>query len=107
MNFELKTLSLAAAAKSSTDTLIVLISKHFKAGKDPLSDLIDKAIKAKDLSAETGKLLNAYALPAVKAAKILMVGIGEARAADVKTAVAAVAAHLKTAKAPNAVMVFS
>ena len=107
MNFELKTLSLAAAAKSSTDTLIVLISKHFKAGKDPLSDLIDKAIKAKDLSAETGKLLNAYALPGVKAAKILMVGIGEARAADVKTAVAAVAAHLKTAKTANVMMVFS
>ena len=107
MNFELKTLSLAAAAKSSTDTLIVLISKHFKAGKDPLSDLIDKAIKAKDLSAEAGKLLNAYALPGVKAAKILMVGIGEARAADVKTAVAAVAAHLKTAKTANVMMVFS
>jgi leucyl aminopeptidase len=107
MNFELKTLSLAAAAKSSTDTLIVLISKHFKAGKDPLSDLIDKAIKAKDLSTEAGKLLNAYALPGVKAARILMVGIGEARAADVKTAVTAVAAVLKTAKTANALMVFS
>jgi leucyl aminopeptidase len=107
MNFELKTLSLAAAAKSSTDTLIVLISKHFKAGKDPLSDLIGKAIKAKDLSTEAGKLLNAYALPGVKAARILMVGIGEARAADVKTAVTAVAAVLKTAKTANALMVFS
>jgi leucyl aminopeptidase len=107
MNFELKTLSLAAAAKSSTGTLIVLISKHFKAGKDPLSDLIDKAIKAKDLSTEAGKLLNAYALPGVKAARILMVGIGEARAADVKTAVTAVAAVLKTAKTANALMVFS
>jgi leucyl aminopeptidase len=107
MNFELKTLSLAAAAKSSTDTLIVLISKHFKAGKDPLSDLIDKAIKAKDLSTEAGKLLNAYALPGVKAARILMVGIGEAHAADVKTAVTAVAAVLKTAKTANALMVFS
>ena len=107
MNFELKTLSLAAAAKSSTDTLIVLISKHFKAGNDPLSDLIEQAIKAKDLATEAGKLLNAYALPGVKAAKILMVGIGEARAADLKTAVTAVAAHLKTAKTTNAVMVFS
>ena len=56
MNFELKTLSLAAAAKSSTDTLIVLISKHFKAGNDPLSDLIDKAIKAKDLSGKSNLL---------------------------------------------------
>ena len=107
MNFELKTLSLAAAAKSSTDTLIVLISKHFKAGKDPLSDLIGKAIKAKDLSTEAGKLLNAYALPGVKAARILMVGIGDAHAADVKTAVTAVAAVLKTAKTANALMVFS
>ncbi len=40
MNFELKTLSLAAAAKTSTDTLIVLISEQFQAGKGPLSALI-------------------------------------------------------------------
>lgn len=107
MNFELKTLSLAAAAKTSTDTLIVLISKHFKAGKDPLSDLIDKAIKAKHLSTEAGKHLNAYALPGVKAAKILLVGIGEARPADLKTAVTAVAATLKTSKTAHVSMVFS
>jgi hypothetical protein len=44
MNFELKTLSLAAAAKTPTETLIVLISEHFQAGKDPLSALIEKAI---------------------------------------------------------------
>ena len=107
MNFELKALSLAAASKLRTDTLIVLISDQFQAGQDPLSALISKAIKAKDLSTEAGKLLNAYALPGVKAARILMVGIGEARAADVKTAVTAVAAVLKTAKTANALMVFS
>ena len=50
MNFELKTLSFASAAKTSTDTLIVLISEHFQAGKDPLSALIVKAIQAKDFS---------------------------------------------------------
>ena len=48
MNFDLKTLSLAAAAKSPADVLIVLISEHFQAAKDPLSLLIEKAIKAKD-----------------------------------------------------------
>ena len=60
MNFELKTLSLAAAAKSPTDVLIVLISDHFQAAKDPLSLLIEKALKAKDFSSKKGKVLHAY-----------------------------------------------
>jgi leucyl aminopeptidase len=107
MNFELKQLSLASAAKTSTDTLIVLISKHFKAGQDPLSALIAKALQAKDLSTQAGNLLSAYALPGVKASKILLVGVGDAKALDLKLAVNAAVAVLKTSKSANAVVVFS
>jgi len=74
MNFELKTLSLAAAAKSSSEVLIVLISDHFQAAKDPLSLLIEKAIKAKDFSSKTGKVLHAYAAPGVSATKLVFFG---------------------------------
>jgi leucyl aminopeptidase len=76
MNFELKTLSLPAAAKTTTDTLIVLISEHFQAGKDPLSALIAKATQAKDFSAKAGKSLQTYSLPGISASKTILLGVG-------------------------------
>jgi leucyl aminopeptidase len=107
MNFELKTLTLAAAAKSSTDTLIVLISNQFKAGNDPISALIDKAIKAKDLTSKTGQALQAYALAGVAAPKLMVLGVGEGRPADVKTALAGASAALKAANTAKVWCVFA
>jgi leucyl aminopeptidase len=98
MNFELKTLSLAAAAKSATEVLIVLISDHFQAAKDPLSSLIEKALKAKDFSSKTGKVLHAYAAPGVSASKVVFLGIGAAKALDVKSAMAGLTASLKASE---------
>ncbi len=107
MNFELKTLSLATAAKTSTDTLIVLISESFQAGKDPLSELIDKATKAKDFSAKAGKSLQAYAIAGVGAAKIVLVGVAQGKPADVKSAVAGAMAGLKSAETAKTLIVFA
>lgn len=107
MNFELKTLSLAAAAKTSTDTLIVLISNHFQAGKEPLSLLIDKAIKAKDLSHKAGQALQAYGHAGVSASKIMLVSTGGGTPAEVKTAMATAAGALKAASTAKALIVFA
>ena len=98
MNFELKTLSLAAAAKSSSEVLIVLISDQFQAAKDPVSLLIEKAIKAKDFSSKTGKLLHAYAAPGVSATKLVFLGVGAAKAVDMKSAMTGLTASLKAAE---------
>jgi leucyl aminopeptidase len=98
MNFELKTLSLATAAKTATEVLIVLISDHFQAAKDPLSSLIEKALKAKDFSSKTGKVLHAYAAPGVSASKVVFLGIGAAKALDVKSAMAGLTASLKASE---------
>ena len=98
MNFELKTLSLAAAAKSSSEVLIVLISDHFQAAKDPLSLLIEKAIKAKDFSSKTGKVLHAYAAPGVSATKLVFLGVGAAKAVDMRSAMTGLTASLKAAE---------
>ena len=98
MNFELKTLSLAAAAKSSSEVLIVLISDQFQAAKDPLSLLIEKAIKAKDFSSKTGKVLHAYAAPGVSATKLVFLGVGAAKAVDMKSAMTGLTASLKAAE---------
>ena len=102
MNFELKTLSLASSAKTSTDTLIVLISEQFEAGKDPLSVLISKATQAKDFSNKTGKTLQAYGLTGVSAAKIILVGIGEGKPSDVKSGLTGAMATLKAAETSKA-----
>ena len=107
MNFELKTLSLAAAAKTPTETLIVLISEHFQAGKDPLSALIEKAIKAKDFSAKAGKTLQAYAVSGVSASKIVLVGIGEGKAGDVKSGVMGAMTGLKSAETTKTLITFA
>ena len=107
MNFELKTLSLAAAAKTSTHTLIVLISEHFQAGKDPLSSLIEKATQAKDFSSKAGKSLQAYAVAGVSAAKIILVGVGEGKPADVKNGVLGAMTTLKSAESNKAVVAFA
>ncbi|MEY4302829.1 MAG: Cytosol aminopeptidase, partial [Pseudomonadota bacterium] len=88
MNFELKTLSLASAAKSPSDALIVLISDQFQAAKDPLSLLIDKALKAKDFSSKTGKVLQTYAALGISAPNVTFLGVGAAKAIDLKSAMA-------------------
>jgi len=98
MNFDLKTLSLAAAAKSPSEVLIVLISDLFQAGKDPLSSLIEKALKAKDFSSKTGKVLQAYAAPSVSASKVVFLGVGAAKALDVKSAMAGLTASLRASE---------
>ena len=98
MNFELKTLSLASAAKSASEVLIVLISDQFQAAKDPLSLLIEKAIKAKDFSSKTGKVLHAYAAPGVSATKLVFLGVGAAKAVDMRSAMTGLTASLKAAE---------
>ena len=98
MNFELKTLSLAAAAKSTSEVLIVLISDHFQVAKDPLSLLIEKALKAKDFSSKTGKVLHAYAAPGISASKVVFLGVGAAKAVDMKSAMSGLTASLKAAE---------
>ena len=107
MNFELKTLSLASAAKTSTDTLIVLISEHFQAGKDPLSELIQKATQAKDFSSKAGKSLQAYAIQGVAASKIILVGVGECKPSELKSGVIGAMATLKAAETSKALLVFA
>ena len=96
MNFELKALSLAAASKHRTDTLIVLISDQFQAGQDPLSALISKAIKAKDFSSKSGQMLQAYASPGISAAKVIFLGIGKGNPQDIKSAINALIPSLKS-----------
>jgi len=50
MNFELLDLDAAQAGHEKCDVLLMLLSSTFKAGRNPLSNLISKALKAGDLA---------------------------------------------------------
>lgn len=96
MNFELKPMGLAGAADEKTDALIILIPQTFKAGKDDLSTLISDALKAADFEAKPGKLLSLYRPPQTSAVRVVLAGIGDGSAKQVRTAVLAAVGAVKT-----------
>jgi leucyl aminopeptidase len=95
MNFELKSLDLAACAKEKCDALVVLVSEAFLPGKDTLSQLVDQARKSGDLESKPGKLLQMYRSGAAAATRVVLVGAGDGSARQVRQAVAAAVAAVK------------
>ena len=89
MNFELKSLTLAGAADEKCDALIVLVPSAFKAAKDDLSGVIAQAVKAGDLDPKAGKPLALYRPAQANAARVVLVGVGEGAAKQVRAAVTA------------------
>jgi leucyl aminopeptidase len=87
MNFELKTLGLAAAAADKCDVLIVLVPQDWTAGPDALSQWIADALKAGDLEPQPGKLLIHYRSAAAAAARLVLAGAGDGSAREVRKAV--------------------
>jgi len=95
MNFELKSLDLAACAKEKCDALVVLVSEAFQPGKDALSQLVEQARKSGDLDSKPGKLLQMYRPAAAVATRVLLVGAGDGSARQTRQAVAAAVAAVK------------
>ncbi|MFT4241609.1 MAG: leucyl aminopeptidase [Acidovorax sp.] len=107
MNFDLKTLDLAAAALEKCDLLVVLIAEGFKPGKDALSSLAALAVKNGDLSTKPGKHLQLYQPPAVAARRVVLLGVGDGSARAARQALLAVAGALKAPKTQRAVLCFA
>jgi leucyl aminopeptidase len=99
MDFELKTLDLAGAAREKTDVLLVVVTEGFRAGKDPLSRLVAAALAARDLEPKPGKLLQAYRSEGIAAARVILAGAGDGSGKRVQQAVAAAAASLRSSTA--------
>lgn len=95
MDFELKSLDLAAAAGFPCDALAVLVPVLFKAGKDPVSTLVDQARKAGDFESKAGKLLAVYKAPGVAARRLILVAAGDGSSRQLRQALAAAAGALK------------
>ena len=107
MNFELKTLSLSAAAAHKCDLLVLLVPEGFKPQVDALSTLAAAAIKQGDLEPKPGKLLSAYAPAGVAARRLVLLGCGKGNAQAVRQAMLALAAVLKTRSIKRAAVVFA
>uniref|UniRef100_UPI0035B0025E leucyl aminopeptidase n=1 Tax=Hylemonella sp. TaxID=2066020 RepID=UPI0035B0025E len=95
MNFELLSQDLAGAAKQPADALVVLLPAGIKPGKDPLATLIAQALKAGDLDSKPGKLLALYRPAQAKAARVLLVPVGEGTVRQVRQAVGAALGALR------------
>jgi leucyl aminopeptidase len=107
MNFELKSMGLVGASTEKCDALIVLVAQDFKAGKDDLSDLLAQAIKSGDLEPKPGKLLSLYRPVQANAARVVLAGIGSGSARDVRTAVVAAVASVKSATLKKLMVCFA
>ena len=104
MDFELKTLDLAAAAAEKCDVLAVLVKEGFRAGKDPVSRLVGAALSARDLEPKPGKLLQAYRSEGIAAPRVLLVGAGDGSGKRVQAAMQAVAGVLRASAARKLVI---
>lgn len=107
MNFDLKALTIAAAANEKSDLLVLLVAEPTPAASDPLSSLVALALKHGDLQTEAGKSLSLYHLPAIAARRVLLVGAGDGSAKAVRKALAAVGPALSAPALKRAVVCFS
>jgi leucyl aminopeptidase len=85
MNVELKAMALAQAATSSCDALVVLVDSHAPSEAGVLGEWLRAALQAKDLK-EAGDTVQAYALPGVKAKRLIAVHVGDAGAKSLRKA---------------------
>ena len=95
MNFELLDLDAAQAGHEKCDVLLMLLSATFKAGRNPLSSLIGKALKAGDLADKPGSLLDIYRPAGLACARLVLVQLGDGKSSNVRKGVTAAIALIK------------
>jgi leucyl aminopeptidase len=103
MDFELKKLGLEQAAAQTAALLVVLVgqadlSKDKPSAtkrSDALTALIAHAQQAGDFEGTAGQMLQTYSPAGIKAARVVLVGIGEGGSRDVAKAVAAALSAFK------------
>lgn len=104
MNFELKALTAAAAAREKCDLLLVLVSEHAALGSDALGAMAAHAVKQGDFALSCGKQLALYQVPAIAARRVVLLGVGAGTAKDVRNALASCASALKSEGVTKAVV---
>jgi len=96
MDFQLKTLDAAGAAREKCDALVLVVPEGQKPGKDPLSRLAGDAIKAGDFETKAGKTLQSYKPAGISATRVILAGAGDGSAKKIHAAVCAAVNSLKS-----------
>lgn len=110
MNFELKALTAAAAAREKCDLLLVLVSEQAASGtfgSDAIGAMVAHAVKQGDFALSCGKQLPLYQVPAIAARRVVLLGAGSGSARDVRNALTGCGAVLKTDGIAKAVVSFA
>jgi leucyl aminopeptidase len=107
MNFELKPLSLVEAANEKCDVLLVLLTDSYKPAKDGFSAFVARAVKDGDALTKAGKLLSLYKHPMAQANRVVLVGVGDGSAKQVRTGVIAAMASVKSDTLKRLVLAFA
>jgi leucyl aminopeptidase len=107
MNFELKHLGLVGVANEKCDALLILVADGFKPAKDDLSALIAQTTKAGDFESKAGKTLLLYRPSQANALRVVLAGVGEGGAKQVRTAVTAALALVKSASLKKLTVCFA
>ena len=107
MNFELSSKALGQLAGDKTDILVVLVPDGFKPDRGGLSELIGDALKSEALETKAGKTLSMWRMPGVAAQRLVLTGIGDGSATQVRTGVAAAMAIVKASAAKHLILCFA
>lgn len=109
MDFELSSVSLTEAAKWAADALVVLVPDSPPLGKtdSALGTLIAQAHKSGALESGLAKLLPAYQVNGVRAARVVLVRAGDGSPAAVRKAAGAAVAALKQPDVKKLVLLLS
>ena len=107
MNFELKTMGLFGAGTEKCDALIVLVPDDYRAPNEDLSVLVAKTIKSGDFETKPGKILALYKPADAAAVRVVFAGIGAGSVANVRTAVLAAVAAVKSPSLKKLVVSFA
>ena len=103
MNVELKTMALAQAAAVPCDALVVLVDGHAPSEAGVLGDWVGAALRAKDLK-DAGDVVQAYAMPDVKAKRVIVTHVGDASAKSLRKATAKALAGLNRPEVKRVVL---
>ena len=107
MDFELKTLTSTRICTEKCDALVLLVpqdASEICVGNDALSQLVALAVKSGDFEGKVGKLLAAYRPHGMAATRLLLIGVGDGSAKNIRTAISAGMSSLKNSNAKRVVV---
>ena len=111
MDFELKKLTVAQLCSEKCDALIMLVAQGSlephqanDQADDQISRLVEHAKSAGDLQTKAGKCLSSYRVAGVAATRLVLVGMGDGSAKNVRAAITAAMNTLKTTNVKRVVV---